>query len=281
MPVTPAILWIVATPIGNLGDLGARATATLGEVALIAAEDTRHSGRLLQHIGVATPMVSLHEHNEDARVANLVARLQAGESIALISDAGTPLVSDPGFALVRASRAAGIEVRSVPGPCAAIAALSVAGLPSDRFAFEGFLPARAAARRNRLAVLAHEVRTLILYESSHRVAATVADIAEVFGRERRVGLSRELTKLHEQSVQLAAGALIDWLAGDDNRRRGEFVLVVEGAPETEKASGGEIALDALLGELIAIAGTRQAARIAARLTGVPRNEAYARALELQ
>jgi 16S rRNA (cytidine1402-2'-O)-methyltransferase len=279
MPLGPAILWIVATPIGNLDDLGARAAATLGEATLIAAEDTRHSGRLLRHLGITTPLISLHEHNETARIEGLLARLTAGASIALISDAGTPLISDPGFALVRAARAAGITVRSVPGPCAAIAALSVAGLACDRFVFEGFLPARASPRRRRLSMLADEPRTLIFYESSHRIAATVADIGRVFGGTRRIALARELTKRHEQSVQLSAAELEAWLAAEDNRRRGEFVLVVAGAPESD-AAGYEITLDALLTELIAITGTRAAAQIAARLSGVARNDAYTRALAL-
>ncbi len=279
MLLGPAILWIVATPIGNLDDLGARAAATLGEATLIAAEDTRHSGRLLRHLGITTPLISLHEHNETARIEGLLARLTAGASIALISDAGKPLISDPGFALVRAARAAGITVRSVPGPCAAIAALSVAGLACDRFVFEGFLPARASPRPRRLAVLADEPRTLIFYESSHRIAATVADIGRVFGGTRRIALARELTKRHEQSVQLSAAELEAWLAAEDNRRRGEFVLVVAGAPESD-AAGYEITLDALLTELIAITGTRAAAQIAARLSGVARNDAYTRALAL-
>lgn len=280
MTPTPAVLWIVATPIGNLEDLGARARRTLEQVCLIAAEDTRHSARLTRHLGIDTPMLSLHEHNERARVAQLVARLLAGESVAVISDAGTPLISDPGFALVRAAHDAGIAVRSIPGPCAAIAAMSVAGLPSDRFVFEGFLPAKAAARRTRLEELAAETRTLVCYESSHRIAATVADVARVFGDDREITLCRELTKLHEQSVRRCAAELVVWLAADDNHRRGEFVLVIAGAPAIERVAC-DITLDALLGELLALTGTKQAARIAARLTGVPRNDAYARALALQ
>lgn len=276
------ILWIVATPIGNLADLTARARETLATVAVVAAEDTRHSGRLLRHLGLSTPLLSLHEHNEQGRSAPLLERLAAGESVALISDAGTPLVSDPGFVLVRAARAAGIDVRPVPGPCAAVAALSIAGLPSDRFVFEGFLPAKASARRQRLAELADESRSLILYESCHRIAATVADIASVFGGGRSVALARELTKMHEQSVCDTAAALIGWLASDDNRRRGEFVLVVAGVPASENSgSAADVTLDGLLAELLAITGTREAARIASRLLGVTRNAAYARALELQ
>ena len=279
MQSMPAALWIVATPIGNLGDFSDRARRTLADVALIAAEDTRHSARLTRHLGIDTPMVSLHEHNEHARVERILESLAAGESVALISDAGTPLISDPGYTLVGAVRAAGYPVLAVPGACAAIAALSVAGLPSDRFVFEGFLPAKAPARQARLGELADETRTLICYESSHRIERCVRDIAAVFGATRRIGLCRELSKLHEQSVVLEAEALGQWLAEDDNRRRGEFVLVIEGGP-LQRRDGAEIALDDLLGELLALTGTKQAAKAAARLTGAATNDIYARALAL-
>lgn len=278
MPLPAATLSIVATPIGNLDDMSPRARDVLAAADVIAAEDTRHSRRLTSHLGIGTPLISLHEHNEAARTEQILGRLAAGERVALISDAGTPLISDPGYALVAAVRAAGHAVVAVPGPCAAIAALSVAGLPTDRFAFEGFLPSKAGARRARLDALFDEPRTLVCYESSHRIAATAADLAERFG-ERRVVLARELTKLHEQSVALAASELPAWLAADDNRRRGEFVLVVAGAPERERTSQ-EISLDALLAELVPLAGTKKAAAIAARLTGAARNAAYQRALEL-
>ncbi|GAB3679997.1 16S rRNA (cytidine(1402)-2'-O)-methyltransferase [Salinisphaera aquimarina] len=276
---SPATLWIVATPIGNLEDISARAVRILKTVAVIAAEDTRHSARLTQHLGIDTPMLSLHEHNEQARTTQLLERLDAGESVALISDAGTPLISDPGFVLVRAVRQAGHEVQTVPGACAAIAAISVAGLPSDRFVFEGFLPARTTARRARLAALAEETRSLVFYESSHRIDKTVADMTQAFGAERQIALCRELTKLHEQSVCMGGAELVAWLATDDNHRRGEFVLVVAGAAAVERATS-EIGLDALLRELLQITGTKPAASAAARLTGVTRNAAYARALEL-
>lgn len=279
MQSTSATLWIVATPIGNLADLSPRARATLAAVEVIAAEDTRHSARLTRHLGIDTPMLSLHEHNEQARVEQIVARLAEGQSVALISDAGTPLISDPGYALVRAVRAAGFAVQAVPGACAAIAALSVAGLPSDRFVFEGFLPSKAGARRARLAELADETRTLLVYESSHRIAKTAADIAAVMGAQRGIGLCRELTKLHEQSVVLNAADLVAWLGADDNRRRGEFVLVIAGAPAVAREAT-EIDLDRLLEELLALTGTKQAAKAAARLTGRATNEIYARALAL-
>ncbi|MER3546183.1 MAG: 16S rRNA (cytidine(1402)-2'-O)-methyltransferase, partial [Rhodanobacteraceae bacterium] len=190
-------LWIVATPIGNLEDLSPRAQRVLHAVKLIAAEDTRHSKPLLGHFGIGTPLTALHEHNECEAVASLLVRLRAGEDIALISDAGTPLISDPGYRLVRAAREAGIPVSAVPGPCAAIAALAIAGLPSDRFTFEGFLPAKAPARRARLRELAHEPRTLVLYESPHRILECCEDLRDIFGAQREARLLRELTKLHE------------------------------------------------------------------------------------
>ncbi len=214
MPSPAATLSIVATPIGNLDDLSPRARDVLAVADVIAAEDTRHSRRLTSHLGIATPLISLHEHNEGARIEQILERLAAGERVALISDAGTPLISDPGYALVAAVRAAGHAVVAVPGPCAAIAALSVAGLPTDRFVFEGFLPSKPGARRARLDALLDEPRTLVCYESSHRIAATAADLAERFG-ERRMVLARELTKLHEQSVALARGRA----AGLAGRRR--------------------------------------------------------------
>ncbi len=281
MPDTPAILWIVATPIGNLGDMSPRAAEVLTEAAVIAAEDTRHTGRLLTHLGVNTPMLSLHEHNETQRAVQLIDKLLGGQPVALVSDAGTPLISDPGFTLVRRARECGIEGRCVPGACAAIAALSIAGLATDRFVFEGFLPAKAGPRRARLAVLADETRTLVMYESSHRIAATAADLAAALGGDRGVTLARELTKMHEQSVALPAGELGPWLAADDQRRRGEFVLVIAGAPPAAPMPKAEIDVDALLSELLAVKGTRDAVKIAVRLTGMARNEVYARAIELQ
>lgn len=277
----PALLWIVATPIGNLGDFSPRSAEVLAAADVIAAEDTRHSAKLLAHAGIHTPMLSLHEHNESERAQVLLQRLQAGEAVALISDAGTPLISDPGFDLVRRARSQGVEVRCVPGPCAAIAALSVAGLPTDRFAFEGFLPHKPGPRRARLAALASEPRTLVLYESSHRIAATARDLAATFDVGRAVVLARELTKLHEHSVNLTVAGLADWLAADANNRRGEFVLVVAGAQIATTPGRTEVEVDALLRELLAVTRPREAVRIAMRLTGMPRNVLYARVLELQ
>lgn len=279
MSSSPGILWVVATPIGNLADMSRRGCEVLAAAGLVAAEDTRHSGRLLDHLGIATPLMSLHEHNEQARCQTVLDRLTGGDSVALISDAGTPLISDPGFVLVRAVRAAGFTVQAVPGPCAAVAALSIAGLPTDRFVFEGFLPAKASARRQRLSDLVDESRTIVCYESSHRIAATATDLAAVLGDQRAVVAARELTKMHEQCVQLPAGELSDWLAADDNRRRGEFVLMIAGAAVVDRPTS-EISLDALLAELLPVAGTKKAATIAARLTGTARNQAYARALAM-
>lgn len=273
-------LIVVATPIGNLGDLSPRAVKVLTDVDVITAEDTRHSGVLLARFGIDTPMLALHEHNEDAVVPGIVQRMSRGQRVAVISDAGTPLISDPGFVLTRAAREQGLGVFAVPGPCAAIAALSVAGLPSDRFVFEGFLPHRAAARCRRLEVLAREQRTLIIYESSHRIAQTARDMAGIFESDRQICVARELTKLHEQSVVLPARQLPDWLAGDANRRRGEFVLVVAGAPQSDAEAGFRVSLDALLRELLEHVSVSQAARIAARLTHSARNDAYAQALRI-
>ncbi|MGH8234715.1 MAG: 16S rRNA (cytidine(1402)-2'-O)-methyltransferase [Rhodanobacteraceae bacterium] len=265
-------LWIVATPIGNLGDVSTRAREVLRDAAVIAAEDTRHSRPLLKHLGIATPMTALHEHNERAAVTGLLARLQAGEDVALISDAGTPLISDPGFRLVRAAREAGVRVLSVPGACAAIAALSVAGLPSDRFVFEGFLPAKAAARRVRLRELVGESRTLVLYESSHRIVECCADLCEVFGTEREAALLRELTKLHETCLGATLDEIAERVANDPEQRLGEFVFVVAGRGEEAdtKLVEGRRVYALLRAEL----PPAQAAKLAAVISGAPRKVLY-------
>ncbi|MCC2636713.1 MAG: rsmI [Moraxellaceae bacterium] len=271
------VLYVVATPIGNLDDWSPRAVATLKAVKVIAAEDTRHSGRLMQHFDIGTPLFALHDHNEGARAEGLVARLAAGEDVALISDAGTPLISDPGYRLVAAVQAAGLQVVPVPGACAAIAALSAAGLPSDRFIFEGFLPAKANARRERLAALAQEPRTLIFYEAPHRIAECLADMADELGPERRVTLAREITKTFETIRQLPLGEMRDWVAADANQQRGESVLVLEGAPERAGAADWTEA-DRVLGILMAELAPRQAAALAAQITGLKKNALYERAL---
>lgn len=270
----PGRLWVVATPIGNLDDFAPRAAAVLREVAWVAAEDTRHSAPLMARAGSHARLLALHEHNEEAQSGRLVERLLAGESGALISDAGTPLVSDPGFRLVRAARAAGLEVSPVPGPCAAVAALSVAGLPSDRFVFEGFLPARPAARRERLRALAGETRTLVFYESSHRVADSLQDLAAVLGAGREAVLARELTKRFETVIAAPLGELALRVATDADQRRGEFVLVVGGArgeAADDQLAAGRRAYELLRAEL----PPTKAARLAAALTGAPRRALYA------
>ena len=270
-------MYVVATPLGNLGDLSPRAAQTLASVAVIAAEDTRHSRPLLNHYGIRTPLLALHEHNEAAQAARLIERLQQGEDVALISDAGTPAISDPGQRLVAAAQAAGITVAPLPGPCAAIAALSASGLPSARFAFEGFLPAKTAARREALSALKDEPRTLIFYEAPHRLLALLDDVAEVFG-ERPLALGKELTKLHEAVIQGDAAGIRAWLLAEPGRERGEFVLVVQGAPESAAPADD---IDALLGRLLAVLPLKQAVTAAVAVSGAPRNRVYRAALALQ
>ena len=269
---TPGTLHVVATPIGNLGDLSPRALEVLRSVSAICAEDTRHTRQLLAHFGLERPLLALHQHNEDAQADQLVARLQAGDSLALVSDAGTPLVSDPGFRLVRAARAQGVRVSPVPGACAAIAALSVAGVPSDRFVFEGFLPAKGGARRERLSQVAAETRTLMFYEAAHRIEETLADMAAVFGPARRAVVARELTKLFETVLDGTLSELQARVAADPNQRKGEFVVVVEGAGEDADARIREgQRLFAKLGEYLK---PSQAAKLAAELSGAPRKALY-------
>jgi 16S rRNA (cytidine1402-2'-O)-methyltransferase len=271
------VLYVVATPIGNRGDISARAREILATVDVVAAEDTRHSALLLRELGLERPLVSLHEHNERARAAELVGRLRAGENIALISDAGTPLISDPGYALLQAALEAGITVSPVPGPSAAIAALSASGLPSDRFCFEGFLPSRVSARRRRLEELAAETRTLVIYEAPHRIAACLADLAAVCGESRRACVARELTKHFETFYRGRLGELALLAKSDENMARGESVVLVEGAAEQ---SAGSVQLDETLQILLGYLPPSAAAAAAAKLTGVRRNDAYERALAL-
>ena len=270
--VQPGCLWVVATPIGHRDDLSTRAIETLRAVAVIAAEDTRHSRPLLVHHNIDTPLIALHEHNERDAVEAIVRRLQGGDSVALISDAGTPLISDPGFRLVRAARAAGIRCIPVPGACAAIAALSVAGLPSDRFVFEGFLPPKAAARRSRLQELAGDARTLIFYESSHRVAESLADMRDVFGAEREAVLARELTKMFETVLGEPLAELAARVAADPDQQRGECVILVAGRGEEVDAKLAEgQRIFAILREELPPA---KAAKLAAAITGAPRKALY-------
>jgi len=276
---TAGVLYVVATPIGNLEDISARALRVLREVALIAAEDTRHSARLLQHFGIATPLAACHEHNERDEGGRFIGRLLAGEDVALVSDAGTPLISDPGYHLVRQARAAGVRVVPVPGACALVAALSAAGLPSDRFIFEGFLPARQAARRARLEHLREESRTLIFYEAPHRILECLQDLEAVFGDDRPAVLGRELTKTFETLKGLPLTELRAWVEADSNQQRGECVLVVGGwqAPEGDDAVDADArrVLQLLLAEL----PLKRAAAIAAQITGVRKNLLYQLALQ--
>ncbi len=274
----PGTLYVVATPIGNLADLTPRAREALAGVALIAAEDTRHTRQLLQSCGIETALTSLHEHNEAQKSEELVARLAQGDSIALVSDAGTPLVSDPGFDLVAAARQRGIAVVAIPGACAAIAALCVAGLPTNRFAFEGFLPAKSAARSERLAQLAREERTLIFYEAPHRLAEVLRDMARLLGAERRASISRELTKRFETTYSGTLAELSEAAERDSDMTRGEIVIVVSGAPAASAALklDAETLLRALLEEL----PPSQAAKIAAHLTGAKRSDLYEAALRM-
>jgi len=269
----PGVLYVVATPIGNLQDFPPRAVSIVRQVDAVCAEDTRHTRQLLAHFGITQPLIAVHEHNEDAQATALVARLNAGQSLALVSDAGTPLISDPGYRLVVAARAAGIRVSPIPGPAALIAALSVSGLASDRFVFEGFLPAKASARRARLAALASEPRTLIFYESAHRLAAMLADAADVFGGERRAVLARELTKVFETVLDGTLARLQARVADDPDQRRGECVVLLAGAADSSDAKLREgRRLYAKLAEHLP---PSTAAKLAADLSGAPRRMLYA------
>jgi 16S rRNA (cytidine1402-2'-O)-methyltransferase len=277
-------LYVIATPIGNLSDLSPRACATLKDCDLIAAEDTRHTGILLKHFQIGTPQLSLHDHNEGARAIEIIALLREGKTVALVSDAGTPAISDPGFELVRAVAAAGFTIIAIPGPCAAIAALSIGALPTDRFCFEGFLPARGAARRLRLKSLEREPRTLVIYESPHRVRETLEDCVTAFGAARAATVVREATKLHETTYRGTLQALLEKSSTDADFSRGEIVLLIGGAPQAESAeedSEAKAQLDKVLLALLAELPLKQAARLAAQITGARDNEAYKRALLLK
>jgi len=271
-------LFVVATPIGNLEDLTPRARQTLAEVSLIAAEDTRHTGRLLMHIGCKTRLMALHDHNEERAVGPIIKTLVDGENVALVSDAGTPLVSDPGFRLVRAAHEAGIEVSPIPGVSAVTAALSAAGIPTDRFCFEGFAPSKSVARRDWLENLSGERRTLVIYESVHRIDECLADMVAVFGPERRAFIGRELTKLHEQCVQESLGNLLRKVADKTIVGKGEFVVVVAGSAKEQESS---LEVDRLLSALSARLSAKDSAKVAAKATGLKRNALYERLLELK
>jgi 16S rRNA (cytidine1402-2'-O)-methyltransferase len=267
------ILYVVATPIGNLDDMTPRAVAVLKNVQVIAAEDTRHSSRLLAHFQIPTSTMALHEHNERELAPKIIVRIEGGEDVALISDAGTPLVSDPGFHLVRLAREQGIKVVPIPGVSAVMTALSVSGLPSDRFVFEGFLPHKSGARQKRLQTLAAEPRTLIFYEAPHRILDTLQDMAAVFGPQRHAVLARELTKTFETIKGAGLGELLEWVKSDANQQKGEMVVLVHGAPESDSAtSDAEAAriLKLLMDEL----PLGQASALAAKITGLKKKQLY-------
>lgn len=270
-------LYVVATPIGNLDDMTLRAVEVLKKVDRIAAEDTRHSAPLLKHFSITKPSLSMHEFNERDRLKVVIDYLQAGESIALISDAGTPLISDPGFHLVREAKAQGIHVVPVPGPCAAIAALSVAGFPTDRFTFEGFLPAKPEARRNRLSALLHEDRTMIFYEAPHRLVGALQSMMEVFGGQRQAAVARELTKIHESVLVDELSALVQHYENSPNQQRGEIVILVAGVDE-ESSESKEVIPEKVLDILLEELPLKQAATLASKITGERKNVLYELAL---
>lgn len=273
-------LYIVATPIGNLDDVSARAVAVLSRVSLIAAEDTRHSGRLLQALGVETRMTALHDHNERDRADGLLQKLEQGHDVALISDAGTPLISDPGFVLVREARRRGLKVSPVPGPSAIIAALCAAGLPTDRFAFEGFLPAKKGARLALLDHLSTQAATLVFYESPHRILDTVEDIVQAMGSTRELVIARELTKTFETFYAGPASEVLQALHDDPHGSRGEFVVMIHGA-EKEAADAGMEEVDRLLKLLLTELPVKKAAKLVSEMTGKAKNDLYQRALTLK
>jgi 16S rRNA (cytidine1402-2'-O)-methyltransferase len=276
--IDPGVLYIVATPIGNLQDLSPRAIEVLRSVDLILAEDTRTSRHLLQAFGIPTPLRAYHDHNEQRIYPAAIARLQAGENIALISDAGTPLISDPGYRLIRAAHEAGLRLISVPGPCAVTAAVAVSGLACDRFTYEGFLPAKTTARRRRLEQLSQEQRTMVFFESPHRLIDSLMDMQAVFGAERRATVARELTKVHETIYSDTLQYILQWLQRDENQRKGEFVIVVEGQNKPAKAPDREA--QRLLSVLLKSLPPSQAVAAASELGGGARNKLYRLALEL-
>lgn len=277
---TEGVLYVVATPIGNLSDMSQRAVEVLTKVDRIAAEDTRRTGRLLQHYAIQTPMVALHEHNERELAPGLVKQIGEGQTLALVSDAGTPLISDPGYRMVRLAREAGVNIVPVPGPSALIAALSASGLPTDHFVFEGFLPSRQTARKARLEALRSEPRTLVFYEASHRIVDCLKDMLVVYGVERRAVLARELTKQFETIRDGTLQELVRWISDDPNQQKGEFVVIVEGEQANEAHAvdaEAERVLNLLLDEL----PIKTAAKLAARITGVNKRALYDRALQIK
>ena len=281
--MTDSCLYIVATPIGNLGDITVRAQEVLRSVDAIAAEDTRHTSRLLKHLVINKPLIACHDHNERSRGEQIVGRILAGESIALVSDAGTPLISDPGYHLVRMAREAGVRVVPVPGACAFVAAMSVAGLPTDRFLFEGFLPAKQSGRKKRLENLAVYTCTWIVYESPHRIRALLDDMAEVLGKGRQAVLARELTKTFETILSGSVDELQQRLADDSDQSRGEFVVLVKGAEPVEASVEDGVSEEALrqLAILLEELPLKQASNLVAKMTGERKKKLYEAGLGLR
>lgn len=274
-----AQLFVVATPIGHLDDMTYRAVQVLESVSLIAAEDTRQSAPLLKHYNITTPLTAVHDHNETQKIDEIIKKLQNGENVALISDAGTPLISDPGFRLVRAAQQANIRVTPIPGACAAIAALSSVGLPSDRFLFVGFLPSKSSQRQGQLEQLKDHSETLIIYEAPHRIVDCLSDIQEIFGADRRIGFAREITKTFETIVQKPVSELLEWVKADHHQQKGEMVLVIAGNPN--EADLEQQKVDQLLTRLLEDLSIKSASQLAADLTGLKKKALYQRALELQ
>lgn len=275
----PAGLYVVATPIGNREDISTRAIQTLEQVNCIAAEDTRHSRILLDFYGIKTPFIALHEHNERESAQGILARIQAGEAIALISDAGTPLLSDPGYFLVRQVQEAGLLVIPIPGACAPIAALSAAGLPTDRFCFEGFLPAKSSSRLKFLQQLVKETRTLIFFESPHRIMESLRALCEVFGQDREAAIARELTKKFETIRRDTLGALLEWLITDENQQRGEFVILVHGAILSPQEDEQDVRAREIIEILSKELPLAQTVKLTAAITGLKKNQVYDLALQ--
>ncbi|MEM8983583.1 MAG: 16S rRNA (cytidine(1402)-2'-O)-methyltransferase [Pseudomonadota bacterium] len=277
-PTAP--LYVVATPIGNLADMSPRALQTLRDVALIAAEDTRHTGRLLSHFGLSTPLMALHDHNEERVVDRVLRQLRSGAAVALVSDAGTPLISDPGYRLVRAAVAAGVAVETVPGPSAVMAALSVCGLPVDQFVFAGFLPPRDEARQRFIRTLADETRTVVVFESVHRIESTLAALADLLPPARELSIHRELTKQYESAYRGTAGELLGAFRAGELIAKGEFVIVIAGADAPLAATSAPVDIDALLRVLLASMPLKQAVAATVKLTGHGRNQLYQQALAI-
>ncbi|ENU58422.1 16S rRNA (cytidine(1402)-2'-O)-methyltransferase [Acinetobacter guillouiae] len=275
-----AQLFVVATPIGHLDDMTFRSIEVLKSVSVIAAEDTRQSAQLLKHYNISTPLTACHDHNESNKIDILIEKLKSGQNIALVSDAGTPLISDPGFKLVRAAQENGIRVIPVPGACAAIAALSAVGLPSDRFSFEGFLSSKQSQRLIQLEKLKHESQTMIIYEAPHRILDSVKDMADVFGADRPVGFAREITKTFETIKKMTLSELVTFIENDRNQQKGEIVLVIGGAPDAKDQDVEQEKLDQLLNRLLQDLSVKAASQLAADLTGIKKKIAYQRALEL-